>query len=241
MSLGSYQTQFPKIYPGLVLWLDANDPAGNNTQPANASAVATWVDKSGNGRNFTQATGTSQPTYRLNIQGGKPVLRFDGTDDFLSNTSVYTLPSSDCTIFMVLTSAATSVRALSFSTSGSGGRGYLVPTNSNTAYGFNIGTSAGGSAAVDSGTLTNFNIVTCYRSGNTLSANLNNGTETTATNTNVPITDLGKITLGASDTGASLYLNGDVAELMIFSSKLSSSAIVNINRDLSNKWGIAIS
>jgi len=37
--------------PGLQLWLDAKDPLGNGTTPANAAHLTTWADKSGNGYN----------------------------------------------------------------------------------------------------------------------------------------------------------------------------------------------
>ena len=38
---------------GIQVWLDGADPAGTGTAPADTASVATWVDKSGNGYNFT--------------------------------------------------------------------------------------------------------------------------------------------------------------------------------------------
>lgn len=41
---------------GIQVWLDGADPAGTGTAPADTASVATWVDKSGNGYNFTATT-----------------------------------------------------------------------------------------------------------------------------------------------------------------------------------------
>lgn len=62
-----------------ALWLRASAI----TPVADGTAVATWSDASGNARDATQATGTKQPLYRTaaNGIGGRPALDFDGTDD----------------------------------------------------------------------------------------------------------------------------------------------------------------
>lgn len=51
-------------------------------------AVGTFTDYSGKGFNFTQATGANKPTYKANIQNGKGVLRFNGTNNFMQTLSV---------------------------------------------------------------------------------------------------------------------------------------------------------
>jgi|DEB0MinimDraft_6_1074348.scaffolds.fasta_scaffold02726_9 hypothetical protein len=53
--------------------------------------VTTWYDQSGNGNDATQTTAASQPKIYDSSSGvieenGKPTLKFDGTNDFLSNT-----------------------------------------------------------------------------------------------------------------------------------------------------------
>lgn len=57
----------------LALWLDAEDTASITL---NGSAVSQWNDKSGNGRNATQATATLQPNYSPTLLNGKPALDF---------------------------------------------------------------------------------------------------------------------------------------------------------------------
>jgi len=50
--------------------------------------IVTWYDQSGNGYDATQTTAASQPLYVSSGQNGRPVLRFDGTDDYLVTSSV---------------------------------------------------------------------------------------------------------------------------------------------------------
>lgn len=50
---------------------------------SDGTAVSSWVD-SVNAVAATQGTGGLQPTFRTNLFGGKPGIRFDGSDDFLT-------------------------------------------------------------------------------------------------------------------------------------------------------------
>ena len=57
----------------------------------NNAAVQTWTSRTGN-NNVTQTTAARQPTFKSNIQGGQPVVRFSGahtlgTQSFLQNTN----------------------------------------------------------------------------------------------------------------------------------------------------------
>jgi len=97
----------PASISGLQLWLDASDSStlyqnsnGTTAATADGDPVGYWADKSGNGRHATQSDGTKRPTLKLNIQNGKPVIRYDGTNDFSQLAS--TLASNtNHTIFFV--------------------------------------------------------------------------------------------------------------------------------------------
>ena len=71
----------PKSISGLAQWLDASDAS---TLTLASGAVSAWSDKSGNGRNASQATAASRPT--TTTVNGKTALSFDGTDDGLDFT-----------------------------------------------------------------------------------------------------------------------------------------------------------
>lgn len=69
----------PTMISGLELWLDADQIEGLN----DGDPVANWPDMSGNGFDGTQADGARKPTYETNELNGKPVVRFDGSDDLI--------------------------------------------------------------------------------------------------------------------------------------------------------------
>jgi len=71
----------PNKYSGLLLWLKADSLALSDGDP-----VSTWGDDSGNSNNAT-AAGTARPTFKTNQLGGKPVVRFDGSNDGLNFAS----------------------------------------------------------------------------------------------------------------------------------------------------------
>jgi len=83
----------PTEITGLQLWLDASDAStlfnatSGGSLVAADGGVARWEDKSGNGRHATQATSGNRPLRKTAIQGGKDVLRFDGSNDSLSIAS----------------------------------------------------------------------------------------------------------------------------------------------------------
>ena len=90
------------VTSGLEAWVKAD--AGTSTTTDGAT-VATWSDQSGNGYNFTQATAGSQPTYYSTttdkLLNFNPVLDFDGTGDYLRNTTTL-MPSSSPYTFLAV-------------------------------------------------------------------------------------------------------------------------------------------
>ncbi len=68
------------------LWLRAD--AGTSTT-TNGQPVSGWNDQSGNGNNAAQGTSGSQPLYIASepLANNRPVLRFDGNDDWMQTTT----------------------------------------------------------------------------------------------------------------------------------------------------------
>jgi len=93
----SEESLLPSDIPDLGLWLDGDDEP---TITKSANAVSQWDDKSGNGRNATQATGAAQPIYTVGGMNGLPILRFDGVDDLLSYDGTF-LVGTDYTVTVV--------------------------------------------------------------------------------------------------------------------------------------------
>ena len=57
----------PNTIGGLQFWFDGKDPSNNGSTPGANTAITTWVDKSGNGRNATQTAGTNTAKF---VSGG---------------------------------------------------------------------------------------------------------------------------------------------------------------------------
>jgi len=73
----------PTDIGGCILWLRADGIIGLS----DGDPVGTWADESGSGNDISQATEVYKPTYKTGIRNGKPVVRFDGGDDYLYKDS----------------------------------------------------------------------------------------------------------------------------------------------------------
>lgn len=92
----------PTDINGITLWLDADDAT---TITESAGEVSQWDDKSGNGFDVVQATGTSQPTTDSVTINSRNAIDFDGVNDFMSNSvdsTLFNLTDDDYTLFYVL-------------------------------------------------------------------------------------------------------------------------------------------
>ena len=75
----------PPTVAGLTLHLDSSDASTITKDGSNL--VSAWNDKSGQANHITQATGSKQPLWVDRVQDTLPIIRFDGTDDFLKIAS----------------------------------------------------------------------------------------------------------------------------------------------------------
>jgi hypothetical protein len=79
---------------------------------SDGNAISQWDDASRSGWNATQTTGALQPLYKTGIQGGQPIVRFDGagttaTGDRLINSSVSAAQTFSALAVFQLSSADT--------------------------------------------------------------------------------------------------------------------------------------
>lgn len=86
----------PTQFQNLELWFDAE-----SVGISDGTGLGTWNDRSGFGRTMTQATGANQPTVRQFTGGGsRPCVEWDGTNDYMANSSV-TVPTGDYTLMVM--------------------------------------------------------------------------------------------------------------------------------------------
>lgn len=86
-----------------TLW---QDTAGTVAVTTAGQSVARMDDKSGRGRNATQATLAKRPTYQVDANG-KPYLYFDGTDDSMVIGSLATVAVGDMVTALLASNGTT--------------------------------------------------------------------------------------------------------------------------------------
>jgi hypothetical protein len=79
-----------------VAWFKADELVGF----VDNDPVGTWPDDSGAGNDVT-GSGAVRPLYKTAIQNGLPIVRFDGTDDYLELAGSPTLGAQTYTVHMV--------------------------------------------------------------------------------------------------------------------------------------------
>jgi hypothetical protein len=88
----------------MKLWLDAADAStlfqnsdGTVAAAADGDPVGYWGDKSGNNKPASQSTAAQRPVLKLNFQGGRSGIRFDGSNDILTGSdSNFRVGAADC-------------------------------------------------------------------------------------------------------------------------------------------------
>jgi hypothetical protein len=224
---------------GLAAWFKAD--AGT---AIDGGRLAQWQDQSGHGRHAFQPMPAARPTVAANTLNGKPVVRFDGTDDVLSfECPVNGL--SGMTIFMVAT-AAKDLRtndlgyhaALHWGEFGPWGGIYLGPQQSSVAWRFGTGQFG------------NVGFWERPPSGTTLAVARKDGTRdelfvqsslVQAAKDKMPsIAHTGDVaTIGAGSQGRPpvRFFAGDVAEILVFSRAVTEVERDAIERYLRAKYG----
>ncbi len=224
----------PTDIAGLKLWLRADlglytDAAKTTPATADGDAVYTWADQSGNGNDAVQATLANRPLLKLAIQNGRAVVRFDGTNDSLA-TAAITI-AQPLTIFVVGAAPVhTAINQLFIYREGS--NPVIYRRTSDDCYACYAGNECSDGVAD-----TLFHSLNCVFSGAS-SVFRNNGSPATLTPTN-PGT--GGYTTGVCIGGDSLSgqcLNGDIAEILVYDSALSTANRQSVETWLNERWNI---
>lgn len=238
----------PSDIGGLVAWFDFSDAsslwtdtAGTMAVAADGDAIAKVDDLSGSGYSCTQAVSGAQPTYKTGVQNGLPVGRFDGGDLLQSGSAFSITGSSSRTIV---------VAAIRETTANSQFVSWGAPAGAHDAYAVTQEYAcrvSGGNKIWDIGSTTGVcNVSSWVQSGSTL-ADLDfflNGTIRSATSSYGTGTTLATgssvLFLGAWVPGSLYRLYGDLCELLIYDSGLSTSDRESIEDYLGQKWGVSI-
>ncbi len=238
----------PKEITNLVAWYRADSLNNNNN-----SAISTWPDESGNNLNLNSNSVARSPLLITNAIGNLPVLRFDGSNDFMINDALATAmkTASGASLFYVMkNNIQTGTHVLAaLQNLGSTNDVFHVGFSANQFY---FKTKTTGTTVIKTTGTQNHGVNSVYSSvfdnvldKVTLQQNsvvkLNASYTTPATEIN--FANSGRFSLGqewdsSNSTKPSDFLKADVAELFIYKKAVSASERLDLENYLKAKYGL---
>ena len=214
----------------------------------NQTGTYLWADQSGNGHNAGQTVAALEPQLVTNQLNGYPIYRFNGTSNVFNGDTISGLDNSSLSFFLVAKGYAQSGTLAAFfeakdSASGLSIARHLyfsgslsVSNNSNDGYGGIplLETSSGSFPnsgfpyTLMEGVKNLGSLAKLYINGSLAASSTNSNLTGPFTNDNYRI---GKAVSWN-------YLNGDIAEMIIYSSSLSDSDRQNVENYLNTKYHI---
>lgn len=210
----------------LEVWLKADAITGY----ANGAEITSWADSSGNGRNATQSNFDQYPLYIASGLNSKPTVRFDGMDDYLDLGDLSGAFPSAATLFVVATINANQNYS-------------LYDTHNHTPYWYYSFTSQGYIGVFRSPRLENHpaappssgsHIFTVKSSASTYEVffdGVSQGAQTAAYSAGT----YHRLGMPASSNAV---LNGDISEVIVYSTALSGGSIAQVEAYLEAKYNL---
>ena len=217
----------------LTAWYKADSISGSD-----GDAVSSWSDSSGNGNDSTQASSARQPTLQTNELGGQPVVRFDGSNDILSDGDISDLDVGTGDIWLA---------CLFKSTDDSGAQFFFEKGNTE----FALMTTAAGVLQARLGSNSNiplqsagnwsrteFVLVTASRVSGSCNGFVDGSSMTTTGTTNTgSIDNTNVFDIGAAAVGGQ-PMTGDIAEILVGGATLTTANREKIEGYLAWKYGL---
>lgn len=225
------------VTSGLVVRLDSG-----TLVLSDGAAVSTWADSSGNGYDVTQATGGNRPVYKVAIVNGKPVVRFDGVNDYLTRAYNAAYNTTDWSFFAVTVprGGAGNYRGIASSFSASPHSGWTMYLSNANAY----------QAAVDNGTTSIFTgtgstpvgtaCVLATVRGSASTAVFLNGSAAGSNSGGFVAATTAPLVIGANALTLDFPMNGDIAEILLYSRAVNSAERASVTSYLGTKYGITV-
>ena len=234
---------------GAALWLDASNSSsvrnGSGTVATAGQGVGTWYNVAAGATGSVKATNSStRPVYGSATMGGKPVISFDGSDDALYTTSTYANTGNRLTAFVVMRNTAITTnyaRSVSFVGATSGNDydnvgNWCLDSGSN---GTSLYVERNGGHAQGSLPAVNVAYIAEVVFDGTNCTTYVNGTMLGTPFASTGNFNLSKVAVGAGwSAGAaqSWCLTGDIAEVVVFNSALSTADRQTMEAYLTSKW-----
>lgn len=219
----------PLDIAGFEIWLRADlgtwqDSGKTTAAVSNADVIGAWADQSGNGRDALQGTTANKPTLRLGVLNSLPIIRFDGINDFLQ--AAYPDVAQPYVRFVVAKSDGFLSEHIINSVTGNTAVIWVDATFSLYA-----------GAVLTSPTFdTDWHILTGVFNGLSSSIRIDGSvTSDDAGGDSIA----GGITVGARNSGLVSWFDGDIAEVLDYSS-ITSDEIDQIEQYLADRYGITL-
>lgn len=225
----------------LALWLVGDNgtfqsAAGSTTASANNDPVGRWEDRSGNGRNVTQATTARLPALHTSALNGHATLLFDnttsGSEDFLRSATISPALAQPLTLFAVALKSGSGSTAQTIIDSRTAGTNTMV-----------LGYSGTSQARINAGSDVTINVT---QSSATIYRGVFNGTSSSiAVNGGSPATGSAGtrtadgFTVGGNRSTAQ-FLNGEIAELLVYGADLIAAEKTIVENYLAAKYAITV-
>jgi len=218
---------FPTNLPGCILWLDA----GQGITKDGSNYISLFADQSGQANNASQATGANQPLWVDNQLNGKPIVRFDGSNDFMEFASGFMYNWTDVSLFIVLKHPYSPNNAV-FGYSAGWGQGVLIYSANGGGY-LNIN---GGNKYTDFLKNNQWAISDFVYNSTSLNAYVN-GVSLGAVGGGAPLSLNGVYALGKYAGSTSYCAAFDIAEMIIYDNSLSDVNRRTVEKYLAAKYG----
>lgn len=239
---GHIQAQTLPVTHDLMLWLKADAVSGLNS----GDSLAQWNDSSGTGNHFANGSTGNQPTYISSGFGGKPIVRFDGTSDFVTNVNFHFLSSLPALTFFFVHKIDTDPPAIVQSGFTRLGQGSLshYPFTDGVIYD-TTGSAVRYTTGDPTFDLTRPHIYAVESTSGLWRNSFNGGAFFTFNGANtVAINDATRPnSIGVSDPstltgGNERFFDGDMAEILIYNTELTATERQDVTEYLLAKWSI---
>ncbi len=229
----------PSDLSGLAFWVKADAITGlSDNDP-----VTTWIDSSSLAHDTTQADSGKRPTYQTSELNGKPVVRFDGSDDYLETAALsgaqLTLSANSITIFVVQKQLGSSGNNSSLNwpkAATVGNRLGVFATYDNSIY-FSYGDNSGGTISVvqPGGWDDDWKLLELWRSTTSGEIYVDGASILSASfSDDLSIAGTDELSIAGSITS----FGGDIAEVFIFNRALNSTERGQMRTYLNTKYAI---
>jgi len=232
----------PTDIAGCELWLDAEQGVysdAGTTLAVNNDAVYQWNDQSGNSNHVTQVTSGSRPTLKTTGINSKNSIEFAEPEFMDSSTPVVSAPN---TIFAVHVMTASDVWGSAIWDSDANVRHNFFWNASGSPDSFRAAAVNNEDTTVGSGNRFD-QFITAVTYNGASSSIFMNGADVGDGSVDLGSNNLDGITLGtlrAGLGGGNYYLNGQIAEVIVYDSALSTTDRETVETYLADKWGITI-